>query len=343
MTKEKQIAEFTKRGLSKVIENLHLKDKEKLSNNIDVIDFEKHLSIKDLNNYGLDEKEKYLDQYYKQRYLSNYGFVDIDDYRKANSMIFIDPLIEEQIVSDYFKDENLKKIYHYTSFDSLVKIVKSLSFRLSSISSLNDRSEMTNAEAITKGRIKSPYHHERIKAFNSRFVMSCSMLFDNLNQWRLYGDDGKGICIEFNIKTQKDKNSFLIGKVVYGKKILNELKWLVQKVYKTYGAILVFRKLNVWNSFIKDQDYEDEKEVRLLYWRRTDDLQDDTWDLNNYNILTKYIFFNVDDIPLEINKIILGPKLPEQELNQGQLKLFLKDHGIKNYKKVEISKIRHYR
>ena len=46
--------------------------------------------------------------------------------------------------------------------------------------------------------------------------MSCTVHYDDLMQWRLYGDDAKGACIKFVTKaTLKTSQRFYLGKVKY--------------------------------------------------------------------------------------------------------------------------------
>jgi len=335
--------QFIKKSLIKIAQKLEEKEKEVIRDRITKISDDSITNMTDLEEIRNSETEVYLSEYYEKRYLQNYGLLNISDYQSIHKFATMSPSIEDVIVSEYFSAPEVSKIYHYTSFESLLKIVQSKRIRMSCISSLNDKNEMTSTEALSRKTVIEPYHYKRIEAFNRRYVLSCSLLKDNLNQWRLYGDDGKGVSIEFKINKEKIKEPFYIGKIFYGYNILIAMQKLVEKVYKSFGVVLILRSFNVWNSFIKSTDYQYEKEIRLLYWSRGTSPIETTWSLNGYGILSKYASFDNADFPIAMSGITLGPKLNEPELNRGQIKQYLRESGLTRRINVEVSKIFHYR
>lgn len=111
--------------------------------------------------------------------------------------------------------ENLPSIvYHYTSMETLLKIVDSGQIRATSIRYLNDVSERAYALSAIQERLE--YHPQEIKnlfepLFESTeenrsfvdlpFVASFSGLRDSLPQWRSYCSNGNGVSIGFAVES----------------------------------------------------------------------------------------------------------------------------------------------
>jgi hypothetical protein len=103
--------------------------------------------------------------------------------------------------------------------------------------------------------------------------------------------------------------------------------------------------LHEWAHFIKSDEYSDEKEIRLVYCRSSE--QEETgWVLAQpFNILNPYMELDFDDIPLKLEKIILGPKCPDSKINRFQIDYLLEKKGFNKNGKIDVeeSKITSYR
>ena len=105
---------------------------------------------------------------------------------------------------------------------------------------------------------------------------------------------------------------------------------------------------HIWMHFFKPMHYSDEREVRLLYFKKdSDELK---WiKTGDSQILAPVIEFAIkkgeNEFPLVLSEIILGPKFPEAATNVVQIKYF------KDLQKIEedggcpvkLSKIKGYR
>ena len=194
--------------------------------------------------------------------------------------------------------------------------------------------------------IKDEYHYKRIEAFNNRFLLSCSYLKDDLNQWRLYGDDGKGVSIEFEVIKENQSEDFYIGKILYGGGVIRQLNQLIDDLYKEYNLAFVFNRFLIWKHFFKSQDWDYEKEIRLIKWSKAidNDQKDSEWDINRYGILAKYKYIELEKMPIRIKGVVLGPKLVENELNKAQLKQYLRERNDRELiNKIYFSRILCYR
>jgi len=124
-----------------------------------------------------------------------------------------------------------KKIYHYTNIAGLKGIIESGSLWLSDATFLNDSEELLDGKNIAEQRLEDKLRFckdedfksvleltkqglEDEKQYANIFIASFSEANESLEQWRAYGDNGKGVCISFNLN---NKMVFLkqIFKVIY--------------------------------------------------------------------------------------------------------------------------------
>lgn len=171
------------------------------------------------------------------------------------------------------------------------------------------------------------------------FIMSCSTIKpnDSLTMWRLYGDDYRGVCIEYEVDGDKLGGDYKLAKVSYGTSQDKhpELYFLVNLQNQKIGDCrFKLRHFNVWKHFFKPHEYSDEKEVRLLV--KNPKKQNYKWILTSGNgIICPLIEFDSEkmkDLPLKLTRITLGGRNPEYNQNLNQLKCFI------DYKKCEIFK-----
>ena len=119
----------------------------------------------------------------------------------------------------------------------------------------------------------------------------------------------------------------------------------MKTVYNEYNIAFVFKEFLIWKHFFKSKDWNYEKEVRILYTNPKIRIDSEIeWDINRYNILAKYQYVDMLNMPVTITGITLGPKLSENELNKAQLKQFLREIDYKDLSNnIRTSSIRCYR
>lgn len=220
----------------------------------------------------------------------------------------------------------INKVYRYTTMESAFKIIESGKFRLNGIVCMNDKSEL-NATDRFVGKSTS-VGVERVKEYNGIFISCFSTLKDNLNLWRLYGDDAKGVCLEFTIRTGESFPAHLIRDVQY----LGE-NCVAEKIEKLNNIFIDFQNnfkrplrmkiMEVLPYFFKDSDYESENEVRVL---SKSDAPGKHWFVSEPNIiLTPFIEIELNSAEplLKLTEIMLGPKASEKTINRDQFEHFL--------------------
>ncbi|MEA5106377.1 MAG: DUF2971 domain-containing protein [Sphaerochaeta associata] len=261
---------------------------------INSISFNSSYKIKDFSN--LDKMSKLNSDIYNyniRRYFRDFN-KDIINTNKTFYLILFSESFEYQFFQLLTKTFPSAPFYHYTSLDALIKILNSNKIRFSSIASLNDRGELyyfdnifdaqinnlklnkqnlnvlKNSNLTYENDIISKFHYKTIESFNNRFLLSCSSLKDKLDQWRLYGDDGKGVCIELNglEGSISDKNplfdDFYIGRILYGDSFVKSFFKLQYNLLVNDNIYLSFNNLNIWKHFFKSDDWEGEKEIRIF-------------------------------------------------------------------------------
>ena len=114
------------------------------------------------------------------------------------------------ILNDFNKSYECQTIYHYTSFNSMYKILNGGTLRLFNISDLNDPIELEYGINVIKNYYEKKYDkskifeklNENIKMFGvfkqHIYVISFSKCKDDLGMWGFYGDRCNGISLGFD-------------------------------------------------------------------------------------------------------------------------------------------------
>ena len=301
----------------------------------------------DLN---IESKKHLIYEYFCENFHAKKIELNPQDVRFDGNKYSIVPNKEDQLIEDLFKFESPSQfVYRYLSLNTLFDMLKQKKIYMSGIAGMNDKSEVDYVEKILyEDNNVLPLDPE----INKLFIISCSEKEDDLTQWRLYGDDGKGVCLKFELKKKVDAD-FICRKIKYlnkDAKQISKLKDLVRYVYDHTGHTFVFETFHEWCHFIKSEDWKVESEVRLLYRLRVIDpnsqpyVQPPVWLIaNGTNIVNPYMNFNIDKFPLKLIDIKLGPKCPEPKMNEFQLKAFMENKAELKDIEVSKSKIENYR
>ena len=256
-----------------------------------------------------------------------------------------------------------KRICRYTTLSSLFRTLTEKRQSMSSLVCMNDKTESYYSEKFISEAASQSNVIQRLYArtihTNSQplsFILSGSRMSkkDDLNMWRLYGEDSKGVCLWYTVEDELPENFFL-AKVGYGKNDTHaELTYLASKMGKSVnGRNFEIRNLNSWLHFFKPAEYAIEEEVRLLYEMRDIDLFEEKggkWVLNADNgIISPIVRFPItkqdNSFPLILDKIVLGPNIAEVNTNKEQLQLLIKQCKIRVTDSFEVisSKVSSYR
>ena len=290
------------------------------------------------------------------------GIKKVYSFTSSSKTFSFAPADEDKFFKMFFrKGSRARQICRYCSLESLYQILSNQTIRLNGLVGMNDKSEYKCAWDTF---IKADYSDAEMEEQMDRaYIMSCSPSAnkDNLEMWRLYGDDGKGVCLIFDV--EEKYQPFILAHIVYDytrddKKKINDKRWsllkeLVEGLYEI-GLPLKLASQNKWFSLMKSGDYCYEQEIRLLYIEPEGDHASKQWVLTKTNsIFNPFMQFDLlpktEDggivIPLRLKGIILGPKCPEKEINVKQLDNMLRrDSELKKLNiEVSESEITNYR
>lgn len=166
-------------------------------------------------------------------------------------------------------EERYKKLYHYTSFDSFVKIWLSKSLRFSPVSNVNDIQEK-----VIEASIANPKQIELARRFlvirKSYKQVSFTMDYDSYLKgcmspmmWGLYADKTKGVCIELDYDKIHFPSNSLKGMVRY-KTILNKYNGISPDVNTENDLNKFILKHQKELFFTKNKCWSGENEYRVL-------------------------------------------------------------------------------
>lgn len=263
------------------------------------------------------------------------------------------------------KNENL--LYYYCSMNTFTSIIKSKTIWLRNLLSMNDPNELflcnvNIAQQLFLRYKKRPFeftyagkqNEEAMQIYlqpasfifssgsnginsNLFFAVCMSEKEDSLSQWRMYADNGKGVCLGFDKSkiisyTKNNPDDYQLQKIEYYENIESVIDKVceiifekIREIYNTKneGQLLKFISdvytytMPEWSKY-KTIDYSDEKETRLVYKKHAQSvfmnidaskiehefLLDLDWALLNDN-LDLHTQLNISDLGL--STITLGP------------------------------------
>ncbi|MEK7225814.1 MAG: DUF2971 domain-containing protein [Bacteroidota bacterium] len=154
------------------------------------------------------------------------------------------------------------KFIHYTTLDSFCGIINSGELRLFNLHNLNDPYEFNHLIKEHELRIDP----KMIEYFKKRLFVSSFCRYndnegDDFNLWRLYGDNGLGVGIVFEvINSREDWNSCLLGNVIYdsenelSQKIIKAISLTneyigkgIDRIPKLLAQLLLYHKKKIWS------------------------------------------------------------------------------------------------
>ena len=244
--------------------------------------------------------------------LTNIGLRDVevvfDTYQKSYLVI---SSLHEFLDFQKNKDEENVWVYKYTSLETYRNILNHGTFRMNSIIAMNDENESLWADLVTsKDETPNEEYYKSVVKNKNLLITSFTSKKDNATMWRLYGDQGKGICMAFSVPANR------ITKVLY----MNEKDEKVRKLKEARTALLSkgikveFSDMSEMKYYIKHSDFSIEGEYRYLY-----DAGDKNLDIANYgDLLSPYKDFKYDkgtgmfgNLPFKLKYVIIGKNIPQ--------------------------------
>ncbi|MGX8689076.1 MAG: DUF2971 domain-containing protein [Bacteroidaceae bacterium] len=282
---------------------------------------------------------------------NTYGFsITKEDimYDPAASCYLLSEATERRLLGGLMPELARKTdwIAKYTTFEGLVAILESGKIRMNSIVSMNDKTETDFLKEVIRN-YKEDYEcdYDKYLFADKEFITSFTTRIDDLDMWRLYGDNARGVCMVFWRNPNADDKLYKINYIDPGKEDLTKAYDLMEAMEKK-GIRFRLDVMQKYRHYLKHVDYKNEDEYRLL--TQSDD--PDGWFINRDNgILTPYVAkplrktgpIEADDYPFRLRRIILGPAMKEKQVNVEQVFYLIHQYGY--YLSVEESGIDSYR
>lgn len=275
-----------------------------------------------------------------------YGFeIQITDilYDPASKCFVLKEEVEQNMLKDIKPERAAEpdEIAKYTTLDTLVAVLQSGKMRMNSIVSMNDKTEIGFLEEYIRN-YKEDF--DKYLFADKEFITSFTTRIDDLDMWRLYGDNARGVCMVFERINKDSDELFNISYIAEKSDVLEKIAKL-QDALKDNSIRFRMNLLKKYQHFLKLSDYSSERECRLM----VNSEKTDGWFINRDNgILTPYIEKKLvreveeDNIyPFRLSGIILGPASRELTANmmqvlymaaQCQYSLFVKQSKITSYR-----------
>lgn len=259
---------------------------------------------------------------------------------------------------------------HYNYMNDTKEFLQGLHYIIELINQMPSFTNMEINQTIDSFiKIFSNYNNIPFYAIPPHYVISFNTECNNLAQWKYYGKNC-GIAIEYDLNNCVFSNYKTIQNYVehpsyyvnYNqneqqdeiKKILNELVYLDNDNYEQNKQIHckdILLKAFAAASFMKDENYKDEKEVRLLFAPSYQDESSETSDENRKQLMKlieyrprgkEYIIpylkirlKSTNDVQYPIKSLTVGPG-QNQELIFKSLIMFVQSNFQKTQSYIEI-------
>ena len=97
------------------------------------------------------------------------------------------------------------RLYHYTSLNAFLCMMRTREIWMSSTGSMNDRKEITYFIELLEKELKSYCRQDFFEKvynqipFSYKYAFCLSTEKDDAAQWERYGDSAMGVCLSFNV------------------------------------------------------------------------------------------------------------------------------------------------
>jgi hypothetical protein len=205
---------------------------------------------------GIPEEAKAIDRIMTGMAVGNEDYVTI----------YPNPGNEKFEGSPYYLKENDRPIYHFTSLNNALSILNEGFLRMYTLNHANDPQEILFALHPRFENVRG-----KLKEDDQQHVYSASFCEEqkimDLDMWRFYGDNGKGVALEFHITNEPRKwEEYHLGKVSYGKENREALNAYLRYLNDFEHHDKIFPRLHPVLAFHKSVIFRSEAEIRLLQY-----------------------------------------------------------------------------
>ena len=220
---------------------------------------------------------------------------------------FLDGHIKERQAPGY--------LHKYMSLDTFMAMLQNKTFRMNSVVAMNDTSETFALGNAMSDELNITDRYRSLISSKNALITSFCGDGDSALMWRLYGDNGKGVCLSFSASAD------IVKPIVYVKKEgrdskLSKLTEMI-KMLKEEGIVGHIKQIDDLKYLVKSNQFEYENEYRLLRYEPDENLK-----IVKYGDLMSFchdyeIESNgyIKDLDLKLHEVVLGRNLPNPDIN----------------------------
>lgn len=216
-----------------------------------------------------------------------------------------------------------KRFFKYMSFNTYLEMLKSKKIRLNSIMSMNDSSEtfylgdyLCKAYDDERRKVLHPkskrfqedgLRKKKVVEYKNDLIGCFSEKRDDALMWRLYGDGGKGVCLELQIENETLKPVLYLDEQNQKAKQLTE----VAERLRNEGITLYYKDLSNYHFYTKSRYFRDEGE-----WRIVKKAGDEELGIANYGgLVCLFKDYPFEELGLKPTMLYLGANLAYKDVN----------------------------
>lgn len=232
-------------------------------------------------------------------------------------------LYKEDKADSSIDDIGKKRFFKYMSFTTYIEMLKSKKIRLNSIMSMNDSSEtfylgdyLCKAYEDERRKVLYPksrffqdggLRKKKVVDYKNNLIGCFSEKGDDALMWRLYGDGGKGICLEFEIENESLKPVLYLDEKNQKAKQLTELAGRL----KNDGITLYYKDFSKYHFYTKSWYFRDEGE-----WRILKEASDEELEVANYDgLICLFKDYPFEELGLKPTRLYIGANLAYKDVN----------------------------
>lgn len=208
-------------------------------------------------------------QIFEQLEIATFDFTSYDHYTNNAK---VELRVSNNVLKNLGFKNRHKKIIHYTSIESLYSIIHSGVLRLYDLNNANDPSEyQTFFKSIGFQKPLEFISSAKKQIFTASFCGFNEDQSDSAEMWRLYGNDGRGVALVFDILNPEDDwYKIILGSVLYdaNSELKGKLLELIRLIEKYHSLGFDFSSypilINLLCSFFKSEFWRIENEVRMI-------------------------------------------------------------------------------
>ena len=147
-------------------------------------------------------------------------------YDPASECLVLKEEVEQNMLKNIKPERAVEpdEIAKYTTLDTLVAVLQSGKIRMNSIVSMNDKTETGFLEEYIRN-YEEDFDEECDKYLfaDKEFITSFTTRIDDLDMWRLYGDNARGVCMVFERINKDSDELFNISYIAEKSDVLEKI------------------------------------------------------------------------------------------------------------------------